>query len=77
MGYGVVLIMLPNHCAVGVNGGENIYGVYYEYEGSKYYYIETTGEGWEIGQLPDEYRNTTASIHPMIPTPILTHEGRI
>ncbi len=77
MGYAVVLIMLPDHCAVGVKGGENAYGAYYEYEGSKYYYIETTGEGWGIGDLPDEYKNTAASIRPMIPTPILTHEGSI
>ncbi len=77
MGYGVVLLMLPNHAGVGVAGGENIYGTYWEYEGSKYYYIETTGEGWEIGQLPDEYKNSSASIFPMVPTPILTHDGNI
>ena len=77
MGYGVVLIELPHHCAVGVKGGENVYGTYWEYEGSKYYYMETTGEGWEIGQLPEEYTNMSASIFPMIPTPILTHDWSI
>lgn len=77
MGYGVVLIELPHHCAVGVKGGENVYGTYWEYEGSKYYYMETTGEGWEIGQLPEEYTNMSASIYPMIPTPILTHDWNI
>lgn len=77
MGYGVVLIMLPDHTAVGVKGSENMYGAYYNYEGSRYYYIETTGEGWGIGELPDEYKNASASIRPLIPTPILTHEGSI
>ncbi|MFC2002990.1 hypothetical protein ACFLV4_03480 [Chloroflexota bacterium] len=77
MGYGVVLIMLPNHVAVGVKGGENIYGTYWEYEGSKYYCIETTGEGWRIGELPDEYKNSSASIRPLIPVPILTHTGNL
>ena len=77
MGYGVVLIILPNHAGVGVNGSENIYGTRWEYEGNKYYYIETTGENWRIGELPEEYKNTAASIHPMIPVPILTHEGSI
>jgi hypothetical protein len=77
MGYGVVLIELPDHCAVGVKGGENVYGTYWEYEGSKYYYIETTDKGWEIGQLPEEYENTSADIYPMIPTPILTHDWSI
>ena len=77
MGYGVVLIEFPEHCAVGVKGGENVYGTYWEYEGSKYYYIETTGEGWGIGQLPEEYENTSAIIYPMIPTPVLTHDGSV
>ena len=77
MGYGVVLIELSDHCAVGVKGGENIYGAYWEYEGSKYYYIETTGERWGIGQLPEKYEDTSAAIYPMIPTPILTHDGSI
>lgn len=77
MGYGVVLIILPNHVAVGVKGGENLYGTYWEYKGSKYYYIETTGENWGIGELPDGYKDTSAFIRPMIPVPILTHEGSI
>ena len=77
MGYGVVLIMLPDHVAVGVEGGTNMYGAYYEYEDSKYYYIETTGEEWGIGELPDEHKNTSASIHAMIPVPILSHDGSV
>ena len=77
MGYGVVLIMLPNHAGVGVKGGENLYGTYWKYKDSKYYYIETTGENWEIGELPDEYKNSSAFIRPMIPVPILTHDGSI
>ena len=77
MGYGVVLIELTDHCAVGLKGGENIYGTYWEYEGSKYYYIETTAEGWGIGQLPEEYENSSAAIYPMVPTPILTHDGSV
>ncbi len=74
MGYGVVLIELPEHYAVGVKGGENIYGTHYEYEGDNYYYIETTGAGWRIGQLPDAYEDASARIHPMVPVPIITHE---
>ena len=77
MGYGVVLIMLPNHCAVGVKGGENIHGTYWEYEGEKYFYLETTDTEWRIGELPEEYEDTSASIRPMIPTPILTHDWSI
>ena len=70
----MALIMLPEHAAVGVKGDENIYGTYWEYEGDKYYYIETTGKGWGIGQLPEEYENVAAQVRTMIPAPILTHE---
>jgi|GEM_PF-1230107 len=54
MGYGVVLIKLPGHVAVGVRGGEGIYGTYYSENGEKYFYLETTSEGWKIGETPDE-----------------------
>lgn len=74
MGYGVVLLGLPEHMAVGLKGGENIYGTYWEYEGAKYYYIETTGSGRKIGELPDEYTDMSASIYTMQPVPIITHE---
>lgn len=77
MGYGVVLIILPNHVGVGVKGGENIYGTYWKYKGDKYYYIETTGENWGIGELPQEYKDMAASVYPMTPVPILTHDGSI
>jgi hypothetical protein len=73
MGYGVVLISPPEHMAVGVLGGEGIYGSYYEHNGQKYFYLETTGEGWKIGEIPDEYKGETAHIYDIVPTPILTH----
>jgi hypothetical protein len=51
MGYDVALIHLPGHMAVGV-AISNSYGSYYEYEKKKYSYLETTGEGFEIGEVP-------------------------
>lgn len=74
MGYGVVLLGLPDHMAVGVKGGDNIYGHYFKYGGSKYYYIETTGSGWGIGDLPEEYEGCSAHVYAMNPAPIITHE---
>ncbi len=79
MGYGVVLLRFaatsvsPGHMAVGIAGGEGIYGTYWEYTGSKYYYLETTGDGWKIGQVPDTYKTARASVLEMKPVPILTH----
>lgn len=76
MGYDTVLIMFPEHCAVGVLGGEGIYGTFWDYEGKKYFYIETTDIGWSIGQLPVECEGVAAQIYGMSPTPILTHSWR-
>jgi len=76
MGFGVVLILLPGdpgHMAVGVKG-ENLPGVYYEFEGARYYYVETTATRWPIGRIPDEFRGRKAVILPLVPRPVITHE---
>ena len=51
LGYGAVLLESDNHMAVGLqtSGEGNI-----SYEGNHYYYIETTGAGWRIGEVPDD-----------------------
>jgi predicted transglutaminase-like cysteine proteinase len=80
LGYDVILLRFdktadrPGHLAVGVKGSEGIYGTSWTYKGDKYYYLETTSTGWEIGQIPDDYRNSSAHVFPMIPVPILTHD---
>ncbi|MBN2489106.1 MAG: hypothetical protein JXA98_08765 [Methanosarcinaceae archaeon] len=65
MGYGVSLILLPDHMAVGVKGDENMPGSYYEYEGTRYYYLETTNSGWNVGVIPDEYKGTDGIVIPI------------
>ena len=74
MGYGAVLLSFPNHMAVGVLGGEEMSGTYWPHNGGKYYYLETTGSGWEIGELPTEYTGASASIYDIVPVPILTQD---
>ena len=74
LGYGIVLIMLPEHVAVGIQGETGIEGTYYQYAGRDYYYLETTGEGFAVGELPEELRSEKASIYPMVPVAILTHD---
>lgn len=61
-GYGTALLLLPGHAAIGVKGGDNIDGAYYEKDGNRYYYIETTGRGWSVGEIPDEYRGEKAYV---------------
>ena len=72
MGYGAVLVNLPEHVGVGVDVDH--YGTYWLYEDVKYYYVETTGEGWEIGELPEAHQGHSATVYPIIPVPIITHD---
>ena len=65
LGYGVVLIGFTGHMAVGVKGSSSLPGTYYEYNGDRYYYVETTGTGYDIGQVPSEYKGTSAKIFTM------------
>jgi hypothetical protein len=67
MGYGVVLLSLPKHMAVGVYSTDVPGGQYYTYEGRDYYYLETTGEGYEIGEVPAEYKGSRATPLPLVP----------
>jgi hypothetical protein len=62
LGYGVLFISPPSHVAVGVKGS-SLPGSYYTYEGNCYYYCETTGDNWRIGDLPKEYKNISATLY--------------
>lgn len=77
MGYGCILLALwdaePAHMALGVRGDPSIPGTYYEYEGDPYYYVETTGEGWGVGEMP-EYENTNAELIEIPETPTMVYE---
>jgi predicted transglutaminase-like cysteine proteinase len=65
MGYDTVLVNPPGHMAVAVLGGFDFYGTFFSYQGGKYYYLETTGEGWPVGDLPPEYKNTKVLIYTL------------
>jgi hypothetical protein len=72
IGFDVVLIALPNHMGIGIRCDGN--GTYFvDNYGNKYCYLETTGRGWKIGQLPDEYRNKPAKIYYLVPKPVLNY----
>lgn len=60
--YGTVYINPPNHYAVGILGND-IPGSYWTYNNKTYYYSETTGNGFKIGQIPDEFKNKSAYIY--------------
>ena len=73
MGYKVILLDYPNHVACGVNI-ENVYGSYYLVNDEKYFYLETTGEGWKLGDMPDEFHGVSAHYSELTPIPIITHQ---
>ncbi|MCL2685513.1 MAG: hypothetical protein FWE73_03855 [Candidatus Bathyarchaeota archaeon] len=67
MGYGVVYINPPNHYAVGILGN-NLKGTHWVYppdSNQTYYYCETTGVNFKIGQLPQEFNGQTVKIYPI------------
>jgi hypothetical protein len=65
--YDAVLVDLPGHMATGLaaQNASGWSGWYYIFEGKKYYYCETTGLGWEIGEMPVEYQGIGADIYPV------------
>ncbi len=60
--YGTVYLNPPNHCAVGILGN-GLPGYYLSYHNQTYYYCETTGNGFEIGEMPKEYQDVKMAIY--------------
>ena len=69
MGYGVLMVQLPEHLALAVDCGSELEGTYYTYQGTRYFYLEVTHIGWDIGQIPDLYKNSTAKLFPLVYQP--------
>lgn len=62
LGYGTIYINPSGHYAVGVLGN-NLHGTYWTFQNKTYYYCETTGNGFTIGQLPDEFATANANLY--------------
>lgn len=65
LGYDSVILVFPDHAAVGVKAVDELYGRYYTYNGGNYYYLETAIPGYGLGEVPDEYKDLQATIGPM------------
>lgn len=61
LGFGTVYINPPDHLAVGVLGN-NLKGTSFTLNGETYYYCETTGVGYTIGQLPDQFSGQASKV---------------
>lgn len=68
MGYEIALLLGPGHAALGVAGAEGLPGSYVEHRGIRYYYCEMTGQGWQIGQIPEGYEKVKIDVCP-VPDP--------
>ncbi len=68
LGEKTALIFTPGHIALGVSG--NFTGTSATYNGTKYYYCETTGTGWTVGVMPISSGITVTNIVPLAPTKI-------
>lgn len=76
MGYDVVLIVFPEHIGIGISGDESIGGHYYPFKEKKYFYLETTGSGWDLGVVPEQYLKDDANIYELESTPLLVHQWK-
>lgn len=65
LGYEIALLFPPGHAALGVVVPDDLQGHFLEHEGRKYFYCETTDEGWKIGELPDRYRGQKMAVLPI------------
>jgi hypothetical protein len=71
MGYDVVLLEFPEHMAIGIKCCPDTEGRSFEYKNDHYYYLETTGKNWQIGEIPEEYENEPAEIIPVYRRPVV------
>lgn len=64
LGYEVGFLHLPGHLAVALRTADNYSGgAYYEINGHRYLYIESTGSGWSIGDIPEDVQGQQATFH--------------
>ena len=71
MDYDVVLLQLPGHMAIGIKCSPGQKGKSFEYDGNNYYYVETTGGDWQIGEIPEEYANQSVQVIPVYRRPMV------
>lgn len=66
LGHKVALLDYPRHLAFGVQApvGDSKYQLIKDEEyGISYYYGEATAKGWKIGDIPENYRSMTPTLH--------------
>ena len=62
LNYGTVLLLYPEHMAVGVSYSPDQGEPYIQYQGDKYCYLETTGDNWKPCQVPNQFVNVKPTV---------------
>lgn len=70
-----VLLVLPEHMALGVHCDGVEAERFLWFRGKRYYYMETTMEGWRLGQIPEDYLDAQMEAVPIDDTPGLLMRG--
>ena len=70
-----VLLVLPEHMALGVHCDEVVADRYLLFQDTKYYYLETTMPNWQIGQIPDDYLKAEMEVVPVDDSPSVLVKG--
>lgn len=76
IGYEVILLELPEHMAIGIKTDSGFSGKSFTYNGDSYYYLETTGSEWDIGEMPEEYVNQPVKVIPIFKRPFIDLDFR-
>lgn len=66
-----ILLILPEHMAVGVHCDGVEASRYLLFHDKQYYYLETTMEGWQMGQIPEDYYDVEMEAVPVDDRPTL------
>lgn len=68
-GFRSLLVVFPKHAAVAVEVPHDTPGAYFEHEGVRYYYCETTDEGWVVGDVPAGFADLPEDVITIVPVP--------
>ena len=63
LGYSSIYINPPEHLAVGILGENSTSEAYWTHNNGRYYYCETTGDGFGVGVIPSEFKNQEVSLY--------------
>ncbi|MBR1513085.1 MAG: transglutaminase domain-containing protein [Bacteroidales bacterium] len=75
MGADYILLVLPEHMALGVHCEGVESRRYLMFQDKRYYYLETTTAGWQVGDIPEKYYAAEMEAVPVDDTPRLLIRG--